>query len=714
MERRADESRLRFRRKRKESDGEMRKRIISIAVLALIVGFVISTIPAVTVSAQEETPIWWEEYVMMRDGVRLNTRIYLPDPVFWGPGPYPAIVSRTPYSVGEPGVPPAEWPSEPLHGYAFVYQDIRGRFYSEGVDRIFCDEGPDGYDTIEWIALQPWCNGKVGQSGGSALGITTYLAAGERPPHLVAILPVVSSANLYNDLLYDGGVLRFGDSILWLLMQTLFGLSSSHLLTVVPPELWPHIPEYLMNLYEIHVDLGIHRFIESPYRPVDSEWWMHLPLKGFHSNFSVLQPQFDEVLSHPSQDDFRDHLNVLDTIDVPVLHEGSWYDFFAQCQVNAFVALQNKGNQKLFMGPGGHWDPHSPYDAYYAWFDYWLKGVDTGIMDEPPVGYYSYGADEWRWADQWPPGGIEYTNYYIHSDGVLNTDPYAVEEEPESYVYDPMNPVLTWGGRNLGVPGPYPYTWLPPGPFDQGPVEAGRDDILIYTSDELAEDVEITGPIKVVLSASSNCTDTDFTAKLIDVHPNGSATLVIDNILRARYRESMREPALMEPGQIYEFTITLGDISHVFKAGHRVQVDISSSNFPKHDRNLNTGGTLYTETEEDILIANNTIYHDAERPSYIVLPVMPPKPKVFEGCAMIETYEGPAELHTYEHAVYLHFDDIPGSWIKWEIIGYMQLEDKEFYVCQDGFKVDIWTKRKTGETFAEAKGPKVYFFGTAT
>ena len=689
----------------KEKEMKMRKRIMSLAILALIVGFVISATPVAW--AQEETPILEEYYVTMRDGItHLYTRVYLPDPTVWGPGPYPTIVSRTPYGIGEPGVPPASWPSEPLHGYAYVYQDTRGRYFSEGVDRLFYDDGPDGYDTIEWIASQPWCNGKVGQSGGSALGITTYLAAGERPPHLVASLSYVASADLYNDLSFDGGAYR-ADSLIWTLSQTLGGLSTSHLLTVVPPPQWPFIPNYLMDVGQILFDVATHTSLTAPFRAVDSEWWMHLPSKGLHSSLSILQPFGDEILSHPSEDDFRNHMNVQDTIDVPILHVGGWFDFFGKCTVDAFVALQDKGNQKLFMAPGTHGGlGYLPYDPYYAWFDHWLKDEDTGIMDEPPVGYYCLGADEWRWADQWPVGGIEYTDYYVHDAGVLSTDPCADGEEPESYVYDPMNPVLTWGGRNLG---------LPAGSFDQRPVEAGRDDILIYTSDELTEDVEIAGPIKAVLSVSSNCTDTDFTAKLIDVHPDGSAMLVIDNILRARYRESMSAPVLMEEGQTYELTITLGDISHVFKVGHHIQVDISSSNFPKHDRNLNSGGDLYTETEEDILVAENTIHHDADNPSYIVLPVIPPKPKVFEGYAKIDTkeatYEGPAELHTYKHAVYIHFDD---QWIKWEIINHVQTEDREIYTCEKGLKVTVWTKRKTGETFALAKGPRVHFLGSAT
>jgi hypothetical protein len=199
----------------------------------------------------------------------------------------------------------------------------------------------------------------------------------------------------------------------------------------------------------------------------------------------------------------------------------------------------------------------------------------------------------------------------------------------------------------------------------------------------LEEDMEISGPVKAKLSVSSNCTDTDFTAKLLDIHPDGSAMLVLDNILRARFRESMSEPVLMQPGMIYDITINLGDISYIFKAGHRIQIDISSSNFPKHDRNLNTGGDLYTETEEDIKMALNKIHHHGTDRSYVLLPIISPMAKVFEGCANIKIsgleYEGPAEFHIYDNAVYLNFDD---QWIKWDIKYHRNFMHIDFYVCE--------------------------------
>lgn len=650
------------------------KYVLSLTILVLTVNFLIVTIPPVY--AQEDELTFKQAWVDVAPGVSLYTRIYLPGP---DTERYPVILTRTPYGIDGPEIIPdptnlSQWPHEVLNGYAFVEQDTRGRYHSQGMDRLFYDDGPDGYKTIEWIATQDWCNEKIGMFGGSASGITTYLAAGENPPHLVTALSYIASANLYNDLTFDGGAYR-ADSMIWSFGQTLEGLSLSHLYSVAPPSEWVNLlTDVGMSLYDMYT----HTSLYPPYRAVDSLTWMNLPLINGTPSYSVLQPFGDEILSHPSQDDFKDKLNVLDTIDIPMLHVAGWFDFFSRCTLDAFVALQNKGNQKIFIAPGTHMNLGVlPYEPYYAWFDYWLKGKDTGIMDEPPVSYYCFGAEEYRWADQWPLEDIDYTHYYLHGDGVLNTYPCTNGEPFKSYEYNPSDPVLTWGGRNLG---------LPAGSLDQRPVEQGRNDILIYTSDILEEDLEISGPVKAILSVSSNCTDTDFTAKLIDVHPDGNAMLVLDNILRARYRESMRDPVLMTPDHIYEITINLGDISYIFEAGHKIQIDISSSNFPKYDRNLNSGGDLYNETEEDIQIALNTIHHDDDFKSYVVLPIIAPKTNVYEGTLRIRrrnlNYKGPAEFHTYENAVYFHFED---QWIKWEIKYHWKHWNVEFYRCEGEF-----------------------------
>ncbi|MFW9969355.1 MAG: CocE/NonD family hydrolase [Candidatus Odinarchaeota archaeon] len=682
----------------------MRKKIkyLSLTLLVFVASFTFLTIPIAAFETND--PIFIEEMVEMRDGVHLYTRIYLP-----GPGSYPVILTRTPYGIGNPGeVPDPEdlstWPNEILYGYGYVAQDTRGRYNSEGVDRLFYDDGPDGYDTIEWIAEQDWCNGKVGMYGGSASGNTAYLAAGENPPHLEAVISYVASANLYNDLTFDGGAYRM-DSIIWTYFQTLQGLSTSHLLTVVPPWELANIPTYMYNLYMSTMDLTSHVLPYSPNRAVDSAGWMNLPLIGSNPSFSILQPFGDEVLSHPNEDDFRDKLNVQDTINVPILHVAGWFDFFSRCTIDAFVNLQHMENQKLFVLPGTHGGlGEMPYEPFYKWFDYWLKGEDTGIMDEPPVWYTCLGDDVWRYADQWPIGNMDYTIYYMHDDGILNTYSPTKFEESTSYIYDPMDPVLTWGGRNLG---------LPAGSLDQRSVVLGRGDILSYTTQPLEKDVEIAGPIKVYLSGSSNCSDTDFTAKLIDVWPTGELMLVADGILRARFRNSMAEPELLSgnPNDIYEFTVSMGDICQVFKAGHSIRLDISSSNFPKYDRNLNSGGELYTESEDAIQIAENTIHHDTDNPSFIVLPVVSPKPNVFEGSASVKIhglkYKGTAELHIYEKNVYLQFND---KWIKWEILCNKDLRHLELLLCkgEQGTLIVLNFHNKHG-SYINAVGSKISF-----
>ena len=431
----------------------------AIGLFALVVGALISIIPIVLT---QEGPVFIEEMVEMRDGVRLYTRIYLPDPSV-SPPPYPAILYRTPYGTGTPGEQPTVWPHEILNGYAYVTQDTRGRFYSEGVDRFFSDEGVDGYDTIEWIAAQDWCNGRVGMLGYSAPGVTTFLAAGENPPHLEAIIPLASSANLMNDLTFVGGAFR-GDALIWGLGQTSWGLSdvsNGHLKTVLPPSQWPMIPDYVADVDGLLTDLGMHllwhdpTFMGWPFLPkaTESEWWMHLPLFNYHPSLAALQPYMNEVISHPDEDDWRNHYKVYDTINVPTLLACGWYDFFARCQVDAFVALQSRDVPvKIMVGNGTHGSPGLPYsditEVEFKWFDYWLKDEDTGIMDEPPVLYYSLEAGEFKSADTWPPKGATYTNYYLHDNGVLNADPCTAGEVSQSYVYDPMDPVLTMGGTN--------------------------------------------------------------------------------------------------------------------------------------------------------------------------------------------------------------------------------------------------------------------------
>jgi len=580
----------------------MRKAIIPILAVLLVIGLLAGSAPIVVA---EDSPSFFDTYVEMSDGALLYTRVYLPDPDIWGPGPYPVILSRTPYGIGIPGSDP-RWPVDIQLGYVRVDQDTRGRYSSQGLDRLFYDDISDGYDAVDWIAAQEWCDGNVGAYGYSAPGNTAFLAAGEPHPNLKAIAPLSSSGNLENDLTFEGGAFR-GDALMWGIYQTVAGLSTvpgGHRdLLGINPATWGY---HTSVVYGLLVDM-----MANAGNPLASANWMKLPLYNFNPSYAAMQPYGNEVVSHPDQDAWRDHFKVYDTVEVPTLLATGWYDFFQRCMFDAFVALQDRDVPvKLIVGPGTHGTP--PSIPVYEWFDYWLKGIDNGIMDEPPVHYYCLEADEWRWANEWPPEEVEYVNYYLHEDGVLSIDSPTCWEEPDNYTYDPMDPVITMGGTNL---------FLSSGSLDQTPVVLGRDDILSYTGSPLTEDVEVAGTLTVVLSASSNCLDTDFTAKVIDVHPTGELMLVADGIIRARYRDSMATPELMEPGEVYTITFDVGNIDYLFEAGHSIRVDISSSNFPKYDRNLNTGGELYTETEW--VVAENTIYHDACNPSYIMLPVIP-------------------------------------------------------------------------------------------
>jgi|GEM_PF-217214 len=606
-------------RAEKIKEGQMNTRklrlVVPFAVFCLSVFLVFFTVPAE--KAFPAPPAMIEEMVPMRDGVQLYTRVYLPDPDIWGPGPYPTIVSTTPYRIGTPGEPPNEWPEHANRGYAFVNQDHRGRYASEGV-WTRPNDGKDGYDTIEWAAAQPWCNGKIGMTGGSALGIATYQTAAERPQHLVAIMPSIASADSQNNSSFQGGALKWETLLGWVLYM-MPGLSQSHIdsLGMEPEQI---AFEKMINLIALS-DVFSHMSSEPGKTPMDSQTWMTLPLTDVPG--VKLGGFWDDYMANYSvQNEYRDAYNVWSTIDVPALHVGGWYDLFSRGTLEAFVKIRGNDvpHQKMFMTYGHHMIMSYliPVELTYRWFDYWLKEIDTGIMDEPAVQYYLMGAepgDEWRTAEQWPPEGVEYATYYLHDDGVLNTEFPCKKEGSVTYLYDPNDPVLSYGGRNL---------FFPAGAVDQSPVEPpNRDDVLVYRTAVLEDDVVVTGNVKVVLHASSDARDTDFTAKLIDVHPDGSAINILDDVIRARFRESQRYEVFMEPRKVYEFTIDLGDTAQVFKAGHRIQVDISSSNFPCKDRNTNTGNPLYVQdTAADVVTARNTIYHDLFHRSYVVLPIM--------------------------------------------------------------------------------------------
>ena len=574
--------------------------------------------------------------VTMRDGTRLATDVFRPD----APGRFPVLINRGPYGKDDYVASPdhSVW-FFPTHGYVVLSQDCRARFESEGdyYNPLF-QEVQDGYDTVEWAARQLWSNGRVGTTGQSYLGATQYTLATNNPlpPQLQAMAPVSASSDFHQSWVYHtGGAMEWGWMVPYAIHKgrnTLERLGRSDLLA--------QMDDYVLE----PGNFG---------RPLKDEWFRHLPLKDWIGRLQETAPYFREYFEQELDGPYWWQLNLLrnlEGIKIPLFHVSSWYDIFLEGALNAYRAVTDQGgsetarrNQKLLVGPWAHIRPYTRatsvdtgdidfgpeaqielHDHLRRWFDYWLKDIDTGIMDEPPVYIFVMGGGvtgngRWRHENEWPLARTHYTRYYLHSDGSANTrsgdgtlstvPPGA--EPPDRYVYDPADPAPTLRGNTL---------MIPHGVADQRSTEE-RGDVLVYTSEPLEQDLELTGPIKVQLFAASSAVDTDFTAKLVDVRPDGYAQNIQDGIIRARYRSSARQPTFITPGQVYEYTIDLWATSQVFKAGHRLRVEISSSNFPRFDRNPNTGAPLGEDTRLET--AEQTVQHRADYPSHIVLPVIP-------------------------------------------------------------------------------------------
>jgi putative CocE/NonD family hydrolase len=553
--------------------------------------------------------------IPMRDGVNLYADVYRPA----NEGKYPVLVSRTPYST-------ERYPSAytaavffAQRGYVFVYQDVRGRHESEGKWEPFRNDIEDGYDTIEWAAKQPWSNGKVGMEGGSYLGHVQWRAAMSAPPHLVTIFPMVASTSLYHN---------------WVTLNGGWRLSFNYGWGAVRQE------------SRIMQNTGQHSMLGGPESLQFDKILFHLPLidmpelLGRHTRF------YKDWIQHPDYDDYWKSINaeeVFEKISVPVYTLGGWFDIFSQGTLNGYVGMSHHGKTQvarekshMIIGPWGHgpsqkigdidFGPEANIDAHAVelrWFDYWLKGIDNGIQNESPVTLYVVGRNRWRQENEYPLARTQYKKMYFHGggkansdrgDGVLSWDAPTGDSKPDHYSYDPENPVPSVGGNNCcGTP-------TAAGPRDQRAIE-NRNDILIYTSDFLSQDIEATGPVKVVISASSDAVDTDFVAKLVDVYPDGRAYNVAEGILRARYRESLSQPKMLERGKIYEMSIDLVGASNAFLKGHRIRVDLTSSHFPQFDRNSNTGEPFGTSA--NVKVAHQTVYHSSVHASYVVLPVIP-------------------------------------------------------------------------------------------
>jgi putative CocE/NonD family hydrolase len=535
--------------------------------------------------------------VPMQDGMRLAANIFLPAES----GRYPTILVRTPYDKGD-DLPP-HFRVFVDHGYAMVVEDARGRYESEGVFDPFGQEPKDGNDTLNWIARQPWSDGKIGMLGGSYLGIVQWKAAWLNNPHLRAIAPVVSGSDDYRDRYYStGGALQLGHRLLWI---------SENL----------RAPGYSPPTFSTYVRI-------LPLRQTD------LSATGQRCDI------FQKALDHPSYDAFWRAMSTsehIGQIHVPVFSVGGWYDCFVESDLAAFSALHRTSTlHRIVIGPWPHnmsvkfanvdfgKDSGAPIRRMQIeWFDQWLKAKDTPMMSRPPVHIFVMGANRWRDEQEWPPARAKMTPMYfagngransLDGDGGLTVKPPR-KAEPDRFEFDPRNPVPTTGGATCCNPNLFPW-----GPMDQRLIER-RPDVLVFSSPALHEDLEVTGPVNVVLYAATSATDTDFTVKLVDVFPNGEARNLTDGILRLRYRSSLERPELAAPGQVYELTIDAGVTSNVFLQGHRVRLEISSSNFPRFDRNPNTGRPVADEIV--LRKASQVIYHDRAHPSRVLLPVIP-------------------------------------------------------------------------------------------
>jgi uncharacterized protein len=610
----------------------------------------------------------------MRDGVRLATDIYRPaagaDPL---PGAFPTLLLRTPYNKGKQISMEKHGEFFARRGYAVVIQDCRGRYRSEGDFYFLTQEAEDGYDTVEWIVEQPWCNGKIGTLGTSYGAWVQNALAALNPRGLAAMYVNQGGYNAHTSSVRQNGAfeLRF---LAWAFM----GATTSPQAAANPP------------------------VREALAKTSTREWFTRLPLKSGSSPLALV-PSYerwaDDIMSRGEYDEYWQHPGFsfeayLDQhADVPMLYTGGWYDSYTRSTFDSFVNFSQakRGPVRVIVGPWTHggimpdqsfagnveFGPAATISNLMAedfnghhlrFFDHWLKGVENEVADEPPVRIFVMGGGDghrtpegrlfhggyWRAEQEWPLARTEYTNFYLREGGGLSE---TAPEEPSSstcFRFDPNDPVPTVGGNMSSLSDFFSAEpeieakldladrWgliVKVGGQDQHTTPeiygakppylplAARPDVLVFRSEPLREDMEVTGPLTAVLWVSSTCVDTDITVKLIDLyppHPNwpgGYALNISDSILRLRYRNGRERAEMMEPGEIYRVEIPLYPTSNVFAAGHRIRVDVSSSNFPRFDVNPNTGEPLNRHQRTQVAI--NTVFHDRDHPSHVVLPVIP-------------------------------------------------------------------------------------------
>ena len=567
--------------------------------------------------------------IMMRDGVTTYADVFRPRMR----GRVPALLQRTPYDKSAPNNRTGTLDAirAASHGYAVIIQDVRGRYTSEGDFYTFVNEINDGEDSIDWVTRQNWSDGQVGMFGVSYVGATQWLAAKSGAPALKGIAPGVTASDYHEGWAWQGGAFELGFNLSW----AVGALTAAN---------WANLSQRL-RLHDEDAETLIAAKDDL------NHWFRYMPMKDMPRLKNDLARYYYDWLDHPEYDDYWRRVSIEEShadIGIPAFNFGGWYDIFLGGTIRNYARMREMGatqaardGQRLTIGPWVHGGAPPSVSGEYnfgtraagaaidlmgemlRFYDHLLLGEDNGFERDKPVRIFVMGENVWRREDEWPLSRAETAAYYLrgggranslNGDGALSREAPSADEPPDVYLYNPLNPVPTVGGGLCCDP-----AFMASGAYDQRWVE-GRDDVLVYSTPPLDEDTEVTGPMSVTLYASTNASDTDFTAKLVDVEPSGYARNLTDGIIRARYRNGRGPASFVQPGRVYEYKIDLWATSNLFKKGHRIRVEISSSNFPRFDRNANTGDEIGADAT--FIPALQTVYHTAEYPSRVELPLV--------------------------------------------------------------------------------------------
>jgi len=586
--------------------GKTLSHVLRMTILTLVI--LVGTAGQSDCWAQYSVKAQFDVKVPMRDGTMLSCDIYRPDTT----GKFPVLLQRTPY--GNYG--PEQGYRYASKGYVVVMQDVRGKNDSDGKFNPFVNEITDGYDSQQWCGTQSWSNGKVGTYGGSYVGATQWLPARMANEHLSCMFTVVAASDYYRHWIYSGGVFAHSFNTMW-------------------------------GALSVSARVGQNMAAE----PLDWDAVFNtLPMKNIPEALGRNVPWFGDWLAHPLYDEYWQKLSITPTYDkisVPVFHIGGWYDIFLEGTLENFAGMTARGatekaraGQRLIIGPWFHGSTGSRKSGQVdfgaeaeldsdglqlRWFDHWLKGEDNGVADEKPVKLFVMGENRWREFETWPPATAREQEFFLHADiaansllgdGRLDNKAPVGGENVDSYRYDPSDPVPTLGGNDCCR-----ETIVTEGPYDQRLLEL-RHDVLVYTSEPLESELVVTGAVKMVLWAASSAVNTDFCAKLVDVDPTGKAINITFGILRAPMRNGLDKWEELDPGKPYEMTIELRPTANTFLPGHRVRLEVTSSNFPRFARNLNTAGMM-DRGKEEMIVADQQVFHDKKHPSRLILSVLP-------------------------------------------------------------------------------------------